>query len=233
MKNPVSYRKSRALPRLLGICSWGLLALLVSCQTTPWQPAASLPADWSSHFVGDHGAGSVKIHMQKEGRLEDHAVLDWIREWHAVRADVTDPLGRSLLYLSWAPQEALSIRGGFSADVAPYLTVEPSGALQWRSHYLGCSLWELAAFLEGRLPHEWQLRTIQVTAPLKYAMVKVQDDRRDITLQFLPDNHTRITVAWSIWWGLRTQQIHIDLDPQGGRVQLPDGNTVAWMVITP
>ena len=231
MKNRAYSKKYNSFPHRWVLFSWGLL-LVISCQTVSWQPAIPVPVKWHNRFAGAQANGGVCLRIQREDQLEQQAMLDWVREWRTVRADLTDPLGRTLLFLSWEPQKGLSMRGAFANALFAPLSVDEKGVLQWHSHVLGFSLWELTAFLEGKLPHEWQARTVQVSSQSKYAMVKVQDTSREIVVQFLDAGRTSVEVAWPIWWGLRTQRIRIEFDSQGGYLHLPGGNEVSWMIFS-
>ena len=235
MKNSVCYKKciSYLLQRVR--FEWGFLFLLISCQTVSWQPPTAIPpVSWHSRFALANGNGSVSLHIQK-GPTDQvgEAVLDWLQEWHTLKAEVTDPLGRSLLFFSWGPQTGLSMRGGFSKDLSASLTVDEKGALQWNGHFLGFYVWELSAFLEGKLPHEWQMRDVQLTASQKYDMVKVQDRNREIVVQTLQEGRTRVNVSWSIWLGLRKHHVQIEFDAYRGHVLLPGDNAVSWEVLAP
>jgi hypothetical protein len=233
MKNRDYYKKSNFSLLRRGRFEWGFLFLLSSCQTVSWQPPISVPLDWHSRFAPDHGSGSVSLQIQKEDRQESHAVLDWVRQWHKVQVDLTDSLGRTLLFLAWEPRDGFFMRGAFAVSLSANLTVDEKGGLQWRDSSLGFSLWELASFLEGKLPHEWQMRAVRLSTLEKYAMVKVQDDSREIVFRTLDGGRTHVEVAWSIWWGLRTHRVQIEFDLQGGRLLLPDGNEISWVVSSP
>jgi len=170
------------------------------------------------------------LQMKQEGRGEDHFVLDWLEESSGLRADLTDPLGRTLLYLTYESGKAAQWQGPFAASLFAHLKVRPNGQLQWNGYDIGLSLPEWAAFLGGRLPHSWLSRTIWHAAGKEYGMVKVQDGMREIIVHFPSSREgvVKVDLRWSLWWGLRSQQLHIELDQKTGQLHSSDGSEIHW-----
>lgn len=207
-----------------------LVVQLVSCVSSrPKVVDVSLPAVFESFFsMCSDADGALNVQVYQADSLKGASELEWIAEkskgW---RAEMINPLGRSLLLLEFDQAGQVITQNGPLARSLPTVKVE-NGFLNIDGHFIGLKPEELGCFLNFKLPRSWLASAVDYQQMEEKLILDFWADERKMHTEIsgLSENlnsNTCTTISWSRFWGLSSTQIQICYELSKGRIGQMNG----------
>lgn len=189
----------------------------MSCQTVPAYKAVQLPTTFAQYFdsclVGD---GAVNLQLFEDEDLIGAADLEWIvKESSGWRAEVVNPMGQTLLKLSYAPGSRQVVKEGQLAEKLPDFAVDEQGFLRVKGRFVPIRAVEVPCFFKFRFPVRWLDQVTDFQMYGQSAKVEMREDKRRIDVNAggigggASETKVCSDISWSHFLGLFSSELII------------------------
>lgn len=228
---------SRLIYKSLPLAS---LVFIVSCSTTPKKQNVVLPVTIEGLFATcNTGDGAVNLQVYDKNAMRGSGDLEWIADFNrGWRSELINPLGRSLLSLSYDERKKTFTQSGGLANYLPPLRVE-DGFIEVDGYFVGLMPSEVPCFLKFRLPRNWLPYVHTFEQAANSVRMTIIDDHRTIHTEITgtqPELTSKIcsTITWSVFLGMVNRSMTICNELTGthsGYLKGLDEFSIRWVDI--
>jgi hypothetical protein len=203
--------------------SFVMCVLLAACSSLPKKETVILPATVESLFATcSSGDGALNIQIYESGNLRGSGDLEWLAEFErGWRSELINPVGKSLLQLTYDQSAQSFVKIGALAGSIPPLTVTEE-FLEVDGHFVGVMPSEIPCFMKFRLPRNWLPNIYSFEQTANTLQMTFADEHRTIKTEITgtqPELTSRIcsTISWSAVLGLVKRSLVICNEMTGAR----------------
>jgi len=215
-----------------------VFAFTLSCQhfedIVPDKPVSVPP--YSRSFFGScfpaDGAISIRWHQGAALILDSEA--EWISDTYGPwEVQVTDPIGRSVLHISWKNRR-LHVNGPLKPRI-PDIEIKDDDFFEVGGALIGLKASEWPCLLKSDFPASWLEKIYRQENSSEGKKFYISEEKRKITLQTFDKPGPRgelmcALLEWKHLWGLKTTEIRWcqTSKSKSGFLDLPDSNRLTW-----
>lgn len=208
-----------------------IVMVLVGCVTGGPKEPGNMPIQYAPLFKACAPAdGGAIVTVLEDGVRRGSATLDWIAKAGLFQAELTGPIGQTLLTMTLAEGGPVKIAGSVRRDWPP-MKVTKDGFFEVDGHFVGLKTTEVACVFQAALPPGWLMKFSYSQKDGVQQRLTFADGKRDMTVTFQESGSYCAEVAWSVMlifkrslsWCVTTRDA-----PKNGNVQGLGDYSLEW-----